>query len=147
MSLANLNVEELNKAVLANHHSACTALLTMRHEKFLSFIKLAEKVFGKGLSLSIDSGAANLTRAIIQSTGEICGVIVMSLSSCFGERELTFMFEDELGYWLLMGSHNPDQIEFGRNLILTQMLSNILEFEISLPAFKIIEMLNKLREP
>ena len=46
-----------------------------------------------------------------------------------------------------MGSHNSDQIEFSRNLILTQMLSEILEFEVSLAAFKMIEILNKLREP
>ena len=30
---------------------------------------------------------------------------------------------------------------------ITQMLSEILEFEVSLAAFKMIEILNKLREP
>ena len=147
MSLVNLNAEEINKAILANYHSACNLLLTMRHEKFLSLIRLADKIFGEVLSVSIDSKVANLTRSTIQTTGEVCGVVVIGLNSCFEKRELTFMFEDELGYWLLMGSHNSDQIEFSRNLILTQMLSEILEFEVSLAAFKMIEILNKLREP
>ena len=88
MSLANLNAEEINKAILANYHSACNLLLTMRHEKFLSLIRLADKIFGEGLSVSIDSKVANLTRSIIQTTGEVCGVVVIGLNSCFESSAL-----------------------------------------------------------
>ena len=147
MNLVNLNAEEINKAILANHRSASTSLQTMRHEKFLSFITVTKKIFGEGFKLSVPVEPEQLTRAIIQTTGEVSGVIAMTVSSCFGVKGLSFMFDDDLGFWLLMRSHDQDQKELGRDIILTQMLSEILEFEINFPAFKIIEILNKLREP
>lgn len=146
MNLANLNVDEMDKAIRANMLSVRLSVLKMTHVKMHELIKSTQTIFDQlGIIRLGQQAHVETSPKLIKEVASNNSTIELIIGK--EKLSLPYSFDDELGYWLMMNSHHLPAYNAFKAIIMTQVLSGILEFEVNRMSFNIVKTILELREP
>lgn len=147
MNLANINLqhifEKLGTIIRESQHES----LSLDCGRLLRLVKTAKCIFKDRLKVRIGKQwYTDITLETIIKARDSYDVIELCFDNLSDLINLTYGFDEELGYWICILKPTKDYQNIVLNLILTQKLAPITPFELNMGSFKVVELANNLRK-
>lgn len=146
MDLANINLQPIFNTIDAVKKQVHLESLLLDTEKFRKLISLAKQVFGDAFKIRVgEHWLEEVERAVIYKAKDRYDAIVLSFNLEGTEAKITYTYDDESNCWLAIMRSCKQANSIVNDLILTEKLAPLIQFEINHASFKVVELANKIK--